>query len=159
ILFFANFGDTNNFAPLFSITMVVVTIASVTFVPAIFTIFGRKSFWPRIPKVGANETKPNAFWSRVGRFVSKKPALSVIMVGAFLLISALNIFQIEYEFDTLKSFPEDMPSRVGYEILEEKFQPGDLAQTTVLLEANEEMNEEQIEEVTNSLAKEDKVAH
>nr|WP_221437263.1 MMPL family transporter [Gracilibacillus halotolerans] len=159
ILFFANFGDTNNFAPLFSVTMVVVTIASVTFVPAIFTIFGRKSFWPLIPKVGESETKPNAFWSRVGRFVSKKPALSVIIVGAFLLISALNIFQIDYEFDTLKSFPEDMPSRVGYEILEDKFQPGDLAQTTVLIEANDEMTEDQINKIVDILVDEDMVAN
>jgi putative drug exporter of the RND superfamily len=50
---------------------------------------------------------------------------------------------LNYEFDTMKSFPKDMPSRQGYEILEEKFEKGDLAQTTVLFEANEEVTPEQ----------------
>lgn len=158
ILFFANFGDTFNFAPLFSLTMVVVTLASVTFVPAIFTIFGRKSFWPLIPKVGTQEQQPTGFWSKVGRFVSQKPALSVMLVGIFLLISSLNVFQMEYEFDTLKSFPEDMPSRVGYEILEDKFEAGDLAQTTVLVEADHELDDTQLEQLSAKLVEEKDVA-
>jgi len=32
----------------------------------------------------------------------------------------LNVFTISYEYNTMKSFPDDMPSRVGYTLLEEK---------------------------------------
>lgn len=151
VLFFAEFGDYNNFAPTFSTALVIIILASVTLVPALFTLFGRKSFWPKIPKVGDSRVKEGSIWSKVGRFVANKPGLAVGIMGVFLLISAANIFNLQYEFDTMKSFPEDMPSRVGYEILEEKFEKGDLAPTTVLFEGNSTLSEEQQEDLRLAL--------
>lgn len=142
VLFFAEFGDYNNFAPTFSTTMVVIMLASVTLVPALFTLFGRKSFWPKVPKVGDSKVKNNSIWSKIGRFVVKKPGLAVTIIGVFLLISAGNLFNLQYEFNTMKSFPEDMPSRQGFEILEEKFEKGDLAPTTIIFEGDEAIAEE-----------------
>lgn len=137
VLFFAEFGDYRNFAPIFATAMLVIMFASVTLVPALFTLFGRKSFWPKIPKVGDETVKAHSFWSKIGRSVVKKPVISIVVIGIILIISALNMFNLKYEFDTMKSFPEDMPSRIGYEILEEKFEKGELAPTTVLLESAE----------------------
>ncbi|MBS4209485.1 MMPL family transporter [Bacillus sp. FJAT-50079] len=152
VLFFAEFGDYNNFAPTFGTTMVIIMLASITLVPALFTLFGRKSFWPKIPQVGETIIKSNSIWSRVGRFVVRKPGLSVAVIGVFLLVSASNLFNMQYEFDTMKSFPEDMPSRQGYEILEKNFHKGDLAPTTVLFEATEIITLEQQENLKNALA-------
>ncbi|WP_313803452.1 MMPL family transporter [Cytobacillus sp.] len=143
VLFFAGLGDYRNFAPTFATTMAIIMVASITLVPALFTLFGRKSFWPKIPRVGDAKVKTNSIWSKIGRFVGRKPGLSVVVIGAFLLLSASNMFNLKYEFDTMKSFPEDMPSRMGYEILEEKFEKGDLAPTTVLFEAKDEVRAEQ----------------
>ncbi|WP_057763477.1 MMPL family transporter [Cytobacillus praedii] len=151
VLFFAGLGDYRNFAPTFATTMAIIMLASITLVPALFTLFGRKSFWPKIPRVGDAKVKTNSIWSKIGRFVVKKPGLSVVVVGAFLLLSASNMFNLKYEFDTMKSFPEDMPSRMGYEILEEKFEKGDLAPTTVLFEAKNEVSDEQQEAIKAAL--------
>ncbi|KOP79967.1 MMPL family transporter [Cytobacillus solani] len=145
VLFFAGLGDYRNFAPTFATTMAIIMLASITLVPALFTLFGRKSFWPKIPRVGDTKVKTNSIWSKIGRFVVKKPGLSVVVIGAFLLLSASNMFNLKYEFDTMKSFPEDMQSRMGYEILEKKFEKGDLAPTTVLFEAKDEVSAEQQE--------------
>lgn len=157
VLFFAEFGDYNNFAPTFSTTMVVIMIASVTLVPALFTLFGRKSFWPKVPKVGDSKVKKNSIWSKIGRFVVKKPGLSVAVIGIFLLISASNLINLQYEFNTMKSFPEDMPSRQGYDILEEKFAKGDLAPTTVLFEGSEPLTPERQEELRLALEQQELV--
>lgn len=152
VLFFAEFGDYRNFAPTFATAMAVIMLASVTLVPALFTLFGRKSFWPKVPRVGDETVKQNSIWSKVGRMVVKKPGLSVAVVSIFLVLSASNLFNLEYEFDTMKSFPEDMPSRQGYEILEEKFEKGDLAPTTVLFEGEEEVTAEQQEKLQEELS-------
>src|SRR5690606_11339646 len=136
VLFFAEFGDYRNFAPIFATAMFIIMMASITLVPALFALFGRKSFWPLIPKVGDQTVKPGSLWSKVGRLVVKKPIASAAVMFVILIASSLNMFNLQYEFDTMKSFPEDMPSRQGYEILEQKFHKGDLAQTTVLVEAN-----------------------
>lgn len=153
VLFFAEFGDYRNFAPIFATAMLIIMIASVTLVPSLFTLFGRKSFWPKIPKVGEESVKTNSFWCKIGRSVVKKPVVSTVAIGIILTVSALNMFNLKYEFDTMKSFPEDMPSRIGYEILVEKFEKGDLAPTTVLLEASEKVTMEQQNAIMKELQK------
>jgi putative drug exporter of the RND superfamily len=152
VLFFAEFGDYRNFAPIFGTTMVVIMIASITLVPALFTLFGRKSFWPKIPRVGNEKVIEHSIWSKIGRFVVKKPVLSVIVIGIILLASASNMLNLNYQFDTMKSFPKDMPSRQGYEILEEKFEKGDLAPTTVLFESQNALTVEEQEGLSDILA-------
>lgn len=152
VLFFAQSGDYRNFAPTFATTMMIIMIASITLIPALFTLFGRKSFWPRIPKIGEQSTIRQTFWGKVGRLITKKPGLSVAVVSIILLIAASNIFNLQYEFDTMKSFPEDMPSRQGYEILEKQFEKGDLAPTTVLFESTEAVTAEQEENLKTILA-------
>src|SRR5699024_4213696 len=107
-----------------------------------FTIFGRRSFWPKIPRVGEQEQKTSSFWYRVGHFVASKPKVGASTILAFLVICGALVFQMTYEYNTLKSFPEDMPSREGYHVLEEKFESGTLAPTTVLLEAKDTITDE-----------------
>ena len=152
VLFFAQFGDYQNFAPIFAITVLVIILASITLVPALFTLFGRKSFWPKIPRVGDEIVINHSIWSKVGRFVVKKPVLAVALISLFLLASASNMLNLNFEFDTLKSFPEDMPSRQGYEILGEKFGKGNLAPTTVLFEATEAITAEEQGKLRATLA-------
>ncbi|WP_066390352.1 MMPL family transporter [Neobacillus mesonae] len=151
VLFFAQFGDYRNFAPTFATTMAVIMLASITLVPALFTLFGRKSFWPKIPHVGEAYASKHIVWGKIGRFVTKKPGLSVVIIGIFLLVSASNLFNLKYEYDTMKSFPKDMPSRQGYEILAKEFGSGDLAPTTVVFESNGAVTAEQQEKLKTAL--------
>jgi RND superfamily putative drug exporter len=151
VLFFAEFGDYRNFAPTFATAMFIIMIASITLVPALFALFGRKSFWPLIPKVGDPPVKQGSLWSRVGRFVVKKPVVSAAAILVIMIASALNMLNMKYEFDTMKSFPDDMPSRQGYEILEQKFHKGDLAQTTVLVESESAISAEQQQALLKTL--------
>ncbi len=149
ILLFAQFGDYRNFAPIFGLAVFVVMIAAITLIPTLFTLFGRSAFWPKIPRVGDTHMKKGSLWSKIAKCVTGKPIISLCAMVLFLIVSASHIFQIEYEFDTMKSFPDDMPSRVGYEMLEEKFEKGILAPTTVIYEGNgiiEESDEQRIKE-------------
>ncbi|MEI3614069.1 MMPL family transporter [Pseudogracilibacillus sp. SO30301A] len=157
VLFAAIFGDYKNFAPIFSIAVLVVMFSSVTLIPALFTLLGRRAFWPKIPKVDDEEVRTSSLWSKVGQFVSNKPVLSVIAILLFLIISSSNVFTITYEYNTMKSFPDDMPSRVGFDILENKFSKGALAPTTVIFEADEKVTNEQQQEIANLLEEKDLV--
>ncbi len=151
ILFFADFRDYQNFAPIFGLAMFIIMLASVTLVPALFTLFGRKAFWPKVPKYGDQKEVKHGIWGPVAKFVVNKPGLSGGLVAIFMLITALNVFNLDFEFNSVKNFPEELPSRVGYEIVEEKFNKGDLAQTTVILEGAETLTEEEIEAFRNQL--------
>jgi len=158
ILFFANFRDYQNFAPIFGLSMFFIMLASITLVPALFTLFGRKAFWPKVPKYGQEKEIKHGIWGPIAKFVVNKPGLSGGLVGLFLLITALNIFNLNFEFDTVKKFPEDLPSRVGYEVVETRYDKGELAPTTLLIESDEAIAPEKVTTFAEKLQEYDEIA-
>lgn len=142
ILFFADFRDYQNFAPIFGLAMFFIMIASVTLIPALFTLFGRKAFWPKVPKYGHETEVKHGIWGPIAKFVVNKPGISGGIVALFLVITAFNVFNLDFEFDTVKKFPEDLPSRVGYEIVEARYDKGELAPSTLLIESKEPLTQE-----------------
>lgn len=148
ILFFADFRDYQNFAPVFGLAMFIIMIASVTLVPALFSLVGRKAFWPKVPKYGETTELKHGIWSPIAKFVTSKPGLAGGAVALFMLITAVNVFNLEFEFNSVKNFPEDLPSRVGFEIVEEKFNKGDLAQTTALIKGDQ-LTADDVQEVAD----------
>ncbi|WP_455661496.1 MMPL family transporter [Pradoshia sp.] len=157
ILFFADFRDYQNFAPVFGLSIFIIMLASITLVPALFTLFGRKAFWPKVPKYGEESEVKHGIWGPVAKFVVNKPGISGGLVAIFMVVTALNVFNLDFEFDSVKNFPEDLPSRVGYEIVEEKFNKGDLAQTTVLLESEDAVTEQEVAAFAEKLAEYDEI--
>ncbi|MDN7227303.1 MMPL family transporter [Planococcus sp. N064] len=158
VLFFADFRDYANFAPIFGTAVFVIMIASITLVPALFTLFGRKAFWPKVPKYGDAKNVKHGIWGPVAKFVVNKPVLSGGLVAILMIISALNVVNLEFEFDTVKSFPDDMPSRVGYEIVEEKFDKGEIAPSTLLVVSDEPISEEAAAALSEQLMDYDEIA-
>ncbi len=151
ILFFANFRDYSNFAPVFGMAMLVIMLASITLVPALFTLFGRKAFWPKVPKYGQEKEVKHKFWGPVAKFVVKKPLVAGGAVAVFMIITAANVLNLDFEFNMVKSFPDDLPSRVGYEIVEEQFDKGELAPATFLVESKKELSDESVKALQEKL--------
>ncbi|WHX42634.1 MMPL family transporter [Mesobacillus sp. AQ2] len=158
VLLFADFRDYQNFAPIFGTAMFFIMLASVTLVPALFTLFGRKAFWPKVPRYGKETEVKHGVWGPIAKFVVNKPGLSGGIVGILLVLSALNVFNLDYEFDMVKSFPEDLPSRVGYEIVEQRYDKGELAPTTLLIESDNKLTEENVKEISDTLNDEKEIA-
>src|SRR5690625_568829 len=143
-LFVTVFEPYNHFAPVFSIAVVFILLAGLTLIPAIFALMGRKAFWPFIPKVEReSKQKKNGFWSSVGNLVVKRPAVIAGTILIVLLIGAFNVTSMNFSFNLLKSFPDDMSSRTGFELLEENYPPGQLAPVTVILRSDEAIEVDQ----------------
>lgn len=158
VLFFADFRDYQNFAPIFGTAVFIIMIASITLVPALFTLFGRKAFWPKVPKYGEQKEVKHGIWGPVAKFVVNKPFLTGGLVFVLMVITALNMFNLKFEFDTVKSFPEDLPSREGYEIVESNFDKGELAPTSILVESNSNLSDDQVEDLRVLLEEQEHVA-
>jgi putative drug exporter of the RND superfamily len=143
-LFVTVFEPYNHFAPVFSVAVVVILLAGLTLIPSIFALMGRKAFWPFVPKVEKEKVVQVGIWSKISKVVMKRPAIlaGILLIG--LLIGAFNFTSMKYSFNLLKSFPEDMPSRVGFELLEDHYPAGQLAPVTVILKSNKkiDINEE-----------------
>lgn len=152
-LFATLFEPYHNFAPVFSIAMVFILLAGLTLIPALFTMTGRKSFWPFVPKVGETKEKKVGLWGRIASFVTKKPKSVTAVILILLVVLSLNVRSIPFSFNLLESFPEDLSSRQGFEIIEKSYPKGELAPITVLIKSNQkiELNPATIEAV-NKLA-------
>ena len=142
----AKYGAYHRFAVPFSLSIFIMGIASMTLVPAMLSIFGRASFFPFIPRTEAMEQaraakrgktyhKPDpskGFGLKIGKLVTRKPWHVVITCILVLGILASFSTQVKYSYDLLSSFPEDMPSREGFELISDAFTPGELAPITVV---------------------------
>lgn len=151
VLFAAIFEPYRNFAPVFSIALVFILLGGLTLLPALFVLFGRKAFWPAVPKVGSAESKSSKFWEKLAYFVTKRPVVSGSVITILLVLFSLNVANIDYSFNLIKSFPKDMESRQGYEVLEGNFSPGDLASTTLIVEAEEKLDIDKLEKLRQEI--------
>ncbi|MFF2445882.1 MMPL family transporter [Neobacillus sp. NPDC058068] len=150
VLLVANYGSVHRFAIPFSLAILIMMAASLSLIPALLSILGRTSFYPFVPRtdemavklavkkgkeVKTRKNKAN-LGVYVGKLVSFKPwrvmLTTLVILGLFALFST----KIETTYDTLSSFPKDMPSREGFDILSKKFNPGELAPISVIVKGN-----------------------
>lgn len=146
----AHYGTFDRFAIPFSFGVFVMGITALFVLPALLVLIGRAAFWPFIPRTEEAERKraekrnkpfkqhrPKHGWSaKVGQFVTKKPV--AIIVATVIFLGALAAFapRIQFTFDILSSFPEDMTSREGYTLVEDNFSPGELAPVQVVVDTD-----------------------
>ncbi len=135
-LFATVFEPYHYFAPVFSVAVIVILLAGLTLVPALFAIAGRRGFWPFIPRLTDLPAPSSRFWTRVGRVATNKPAITAGIIGLLLLAFSVNAVGMKYSFNIMGSFPKDMSSRLGFELLAKHYPPGQLAPVTVLLAAD-----------------------
>ncbi|GEK32806.1 MMPL family transporter [Kurthia sibirica] len=144
----ANYGAFQRFAVPFSFGVLLMGITALVVLPAMLVIFGRVAFYPFVPrtekmalaraeKIGkpVKQHKPSHKISRkIGHFVTSKPwtviAVTVIFLGGLATFTP----KINYTFDLLSSFPEDMSSREGFTLIEDNFSAGELAPMKVIVD-------------------------
>ncbi|MEI4790449.1 MMPL family transporter [Bacillus sp. FJAT-53060] len=148
-LFTTVFEPYNHFAPVFSVAVVVILLAGLTLIPSIFALMGRKAFWPFIPKFNPQHKDKESIWSKVSKLVLKRPALYAGILLIILLSGVLNATQMKFSFNLMNSFPEDISSRQGFELLADHYPAGQLAPVTVILLADKkiDVNEEFLQKV------------
>ncbi len=148
----ADYGAFQRFAVPFSFGVLLTGLAVITLLPAILALLGRKAFWPFIPRTtemakeyAAAKNKPykepkqnHRIMRAIGDFVTHKSWLIIIVTGTILIGLAFASTNIKYNYDLLSSFPEDMPSREGFSLIEENFTPGELAPVEVIVDTKDE---------------------
>ncbi|RAV20096.1 MMPL family transporter [Paenibacillus contaminans] len=139
-LFAAVFKPYHHFAPVFSIAMAVILLGGLTLIPAVFALLGRKAFWPFAPKPEtAGKPQKSGVWHAIAAFVVKRPVIPASVLLAMLIGLSVNFGTMSFSFNLMKSFPDDISSRKGYELLEQKFPKGQLAPVSVILESDKEI--------------------
>ncbi|RLQ94076.1 MMPL family transporter [Falsibacillus albus] len=150
-LLLAQYGSIQRFAVPFSLSILIMMVASLSLVPALLSMLGRASFWPFVPrtrdmeeerarKKGKTPPAPKtkaSFGERLGGGIVRRPWMiimaTVVILGGFAFFST----KIQYTYDTLSSFPKDMPSREGFDLISKHFNSGELAPAQVIVDSEE----------------------
>ncbi|WP_410982557.1 MMPL family transporter [Bacillus cereus] len=147
-LLLAHIGSFHRFAVPFSVAVFLMGIASLTILPALLAIFGRIAFFPFIPRTKEmNEElakkkkktfkvkESKGFLSKkLGDLVIRKP-WTIILLTLFLLGGLASFVpRIQFTYNLLESFPKDMPSREGFDLISDHFSPGELAPVQIVVD-------------------------
>ncbi|MGG3926956.1 MMPL family transporter [Metabacillus fastidiosus] len=151
-LFFAVYESYRGFAPVFAVAIAIMLIAGLTLMPALFAIAGEKSFWPSNPRKRAEKRAgKQGFWYKLGRFVTEKPWISLIPIVILLVFFTSMTRHVNYSFNLLDSFPKEMSSIQGYNKLNDAFSAGEIAPSTVIVKAEKDLSQEQIQSLVDQL--------
>lgn len=137
-LLLAKYGAYHRFAVPFSVSILIMGVASLTLVPALLAIFGRTSFFPFVPRTPQMEAERAKAKGRpvpqpqpnrrkgIGQLVVSRPwaivGITVVLLGVLASFSS----GIKFTYDILSSFPKNMESREGFDLIGKQFSPGSL---------------------------------
>ena len=139
-------------------------MAALTLLPALLSILGRAAFFPFIPrteemsrqleKIKGKKVRRYHAHSRLsknlGKWVTGKPWTVIILSVVILGVLATFAPKIHYTQIYLESFPKDMASREGFDIMANHFSEGELAPVQVIV--NTEGKEIHIKEELSKLS-------
>ncbi|PEB52217.1 hypothetical protein CON65_03155 [Bacillus pseudomycoides] len=147
-LLLAHIGTFHRFAVPFSVAVFLMGVASLTLLPALLAILGRVAFFPFIPRTNEmNEERARKkkkaikvkeskgiLSKKIGDLVIRKP-WTIILLTLFLLGGLASFVpRIHFTYDLLESFPKDMPSREGFDLISDHFSPGELAPVQIVVD-------------------------
>lgn len=133
VLLVSELSSNRGLGPVGSIGIIVAMATQLTLLPALLVLFGRRLFWPKIPKFDVEDERLSGFWSKVANLVGNHPKRVWISTG--LMLSILAGFSTQLNTDGIpfsESFTERPDSVIGQEKLQESF-PGGQGQPTVVL--------------------------
>jgi RND superfamily putative drug exporter len=150
------------FGPVNALGVLTGLLASLTLLPALLAVVGRRGFWPSrklvarrttgeapalLPGLGAlpdfkrpmDDAHPSVrerdpIWRRIGVRALRRPVVTLLLCGAVLGAMAVGLTTYDREVNVVTQFRTATDSTEGFDLLQEGFAPGTLYPNTVLVE-------------------------
>ncbi len=132
----AEVNGTSGLGPVGALGIAVAMVSMLTLLPALLLVFGRRAFWPFIPRFGdataADETR--GAWRGVGERVAAHPRRTWIGVVALLGVLTLGLLNFDDGLTQGNSFRDDVEAVQGQRLLSKSFPSGANAPTEILVQ-------------------------
>jgi RND superfamily putative drug exporter len=127
--------STSQFGPFLALGVAFMLLVSLTFVPAAVLLVGRAAFWPM--RRVRRDPGEDSFWGRVAALVMRRSAgvvaASVVLLGGL----ALGMLGYAPNANLISDLRGNTDSLRGQQLLSQAFPPGQLAPTSVLVQAGD----------------------
>ena len=138
----AEVAGTSGLGPIGALGIAMAMVSMLTILPALLTVFGRRSFWPFVPRVGSEGTdETHGPWRKVAEWVGRRPRRIWIGTAAVLAVMALGTLQLNGDLTSGNMFRDDVDSEQGQELLAAGFPAGANAPTDILVTDNSRLND------------------
>ena len=130
----AEVTGTSGLGPIGAMGIAMAMLSMLTILPALLTVFGRRAFWPFIPRVGtegADET--HGTWRRIAEWVARGPRRVWVGTTAVLAVLAVGLVFLNSDLTSGNMFRDEVDSVQGQELVEAGFPAGENAPTNVLV--------------------------
>jgi RND superfamily putative drug exporter len=115
--------------------MLITAVSAVVLLPAALTLLGERVDAWRVPGVRGIRGGASPFWTRIARFVTRRPVLTAVPVLAVLLLMASPLLGISFGTPDDRVLPTSASSRQVGDVLREDFTGDDTAAVTVVADA------------------------
>ncbi|MGZ0148185.1 MMPL family transporter [Kribbella sp. WER1] len=113
------------------IGIALAMLAGLVVLPAVLVLFGRRVFWPFVPRVG-DATTEGKVWGRLGAIVARRPAIVLVLSTVVLAGLAAGTFGVRTGLAQNEQFRVKPEAVRGAEILAEAFPAGSTEPLTVI---------------------------
>lgn len=117
MLVFCRFVIFQTTGPAVAISLVVALLASVTLVPALACIFGRRLYWPQklkpIPAEAEYAPQSHRVWSSLAKLVTGRPGLVLAVILLVLAIPSAKALKIHWVYDALAGIDSTWTDSAG----------------------------------------------
>jgi RND superfamily putative drug exporter len=117
-------GSLQGVAVAVAATVLVTMVASLTLLPALLAIFGRRIERALRRRARRRPAGDGAGWRRWAGFVQRRPWLAAVLPAAAVLALAVPALDMRLGFADAGNDPPESTSRQGYDLLAEGFGPG-----------------------------------
>jgi RND superfamily putative drug exporter len=135
------FGVYRTLGPVNAIGITVVLLASLTLLPALLLLLGRRAFWPYAasvaPGAGLERERGVGRWHAIGLRVRRAPVLYLSLVVALLVAGAACLAVWKTQVDPTTNFRGTTDGLRGYSVLKSEFPAGAAGPTSLLVERSD----------------------
>ena len=114
-------------------------VAALTLLPALLSLLGDRVNRLRIPLLGRSVEsagREGRFWSAIAGAVMRRPVVSVLLSAGILVAAAAPVLDLRMSTSGVRALPDGLPSREGFEALEEEFGVGTADSVLVVVEGD-----------------------
>ncbi|MEX1126127.1 MAG: MMPL family transporter [Acidimicrobiia bacterium] len=105
------------------LVVIVAVSASLTLLPAVLSLMGDKIDSLKVRRRRSPD-ETGRFWERWTRIVMGRPVISLVLSAGFLILAASSMFSMNSGLSGVSTLPDDMESKVAFEILATEFSGG-----------------------------------
>lgn len=137
-LLLSDLNSNKALGPVGAIGIAFAIVATLTFLPGMLLLIGRRVFWPRVPQHGDIEKeRKDGIWQRTGRMVQQHPRRTWMLTVAALTVCAFGVLQLRADGVSQSEFVlGNSQARDGQKIIDKHFPGGSGAPAQILVAAD-----------------------